>query len=134
MLYQERMFAKLTSAFGFLAMTLACVGLYGSMAYAVSRRTNEIGVRMALGAERYSILRMIMGETLLLVMGGMAIGIPVSIAATRALQSVLFGLKPGDPYTVAAASFLMLSVAAFAGYLPARRASRVDPMVALRYE
>jgi predicted permease len=134
MLYQERMFAKLTSAFGFLAMTLACVGLYGSMAYAVSRRTNEIGIRMALGAQRYSILHMIMGETLLLVMAGMAIGIPVSIAATRALQSVLFGLKPGDPYTVAAASLLMLVVGAFAGYLPARRASRVDPMVALRYE
>jgi predicted permease len=134
MLVQERMFAKLTSAFGLLALVLACVGIYGIMAYAVVRRTSEIGIRMALGAERRSILTMVMRETLLLVVMGVAIGIPVALAATRLISSMLYGLKPSDPVTLAAATGVMLAVAACAGYLPARRASRVDPMVALRDE
>src|SRR5439155_15745844 len=134
MLVQERMFAKLTSAFGLLALVLACVGLYGIMAYAVVRRTNEIGIRMALGAERRLILTMVMREVALLVAAGTAIGVPMAIAATRLVASALFGISPTDPATLATATVIMLAVAAGAGYLPARRASRVDPMVALRYE
>jgi predicted permease len=134
MLVQERMFAKLTSAFGLLALVLACVGLYGIMAYAVVRRTNEIGIRMALGAERHSILTMVMREVVLLVVAGTAIGIPLAIAATRMVSSALFGVSPTDPATLATATVILLAVAAGAGYLPARRASRVDPMAALKYE
>jgi len=134
MLVQERMFAKLTSAFGLLALVLACVGLYGIMAYAVVRRTKEIGIRMALGAERRLTLTMVMREVVLLVVAGTAIGVPMAIAATRLVASTLFGISPTDPATLATATVIMLAVAAGAGYLPARCASRVDPMVALRYE
>jgi ABC-type antimicrobial peptide transport system permease subunit len=134
MLVQERMFAKLTSAFGLLALVLACVGLYGIMAYAVVRRTNEIGIRMALGAERRSILTLVMREVVLLVVAGASIGTPLAIAATRLVASALFGVSPTDPATFALATLIMVAVAASAGYLPARRAARVDPMVALRYE
>ena len=104
------------------------------MAYAIVRRTNEIGVRMALGAERRSILWTVMRETLVLVVVGVAIGIPVAMAATRLISSILFGLKPSDPATLAIATTVMLAVAACVGYLPARRASQVDPLVAVRYE
>jgi predicted permease len=131
---QERTISELSSFFGLLALTLACVGLYGLMAYTVARRTNEIGIRMALGAERADILRMVMRETLLLVVAGVAIGIPVALAAARLISSRLFGLTPTDQLMVLLATLLMTAVAAFAGYLPARRASRVNPMVALRYE
>jgi len=133
-LFQERLFAKLTSFFGLLALLLACIGLYGIMAYAVVRRTNEIGIRMALGAQRSDVLGMVLGESLLLVTVGIALGLPVALAATRLLKSFLFGLTPNDPVAIVASILLMAAVAAFAGYLPARRASRVDPMVALRYE
>jgi len=100
----------------------------------VVRRTNEIGIRMALGAERRLILTLVMREVVLLVIAGAAIGIPLAIAATRLVASALFGVSPTDPATFAMATVIMLAVAAAAGYLPARRASRVDPMVALRYE
>jgi predicted permease len=133
-LFQERLFAKLSSFFGLLALVLACVGLYGIMSYAVARRTNEIGIRMALGAERHNILGMVMRETLIMVALGVAIGIPAALAATRVISSMLFDLKPTDPLTIAVSASAMIAVAAFAGYVPARRASRVDPMVALRYE
>jgi len=132
--FQERLFARLLSFFGLLALVLACVGLYGVMAYGVARRTNEIGLRMALGAERQNVLWMLLRETLWLMAGGIGIGLPLALAACRLVSSMLFGLKPADPLTIATAILILVAVAALAGYLPARRASRVDPMVALRYE
>ncbi len=132
--FQERLFARLTSFFGMLAALLACVGVYGIMAFAVTRRTREIGIRMALGASRREILQMVLRETLLLVAIGTAAGILIALGAVRLIASLLYGLKPADPLTIAVATLLMLAAAALAGYVPARRASRVDPMVALRYE
>ncbi len=133
-LLQERLLASLSSVFGFLALVLAAVGLYGLLSYAVNRRFNEIGIRMALGAERAQIARMILWETLRLVIVGLAIGIPVSFGTSRLIRSELYGLNSGDPITLAATSLLLALVAIGAAYWPARRASRVDPMVALRYE
>jgi predicted permease len=133
-LLEERLVASLSSLFGALAVLLACVGLYGLMMYAVNRRANEIGIRIALGAERRQIVRMILRETVLMVAAGLAIGIPTSFGLSKLIQSELYGLQPHDPITIAAASLLMGAIAALAAYLPARRASRVDPMVALRYE
>jgi predicted permease len=138
LLLQERLFAKLSSFFGLLALLLACVGLYGIMSYAVLRRTGEIGIRMALGAQRWDILGMVLRETLVLVTIGVALGIPASLMTTRLAASVisdlLYGLKATDVTTVGIAVVLLMAVAAFAGFLPARRASRVEPTVALRYE
>ncbi len=131
---QERLIARLTELFGMLALILACVGLYGITAYAVALRTNEIGIRMALGAERWQILRMVLREALSLALLGVAIGIPAALAAGRLLSSMLYGLKASDPFTIAAATAVLLAVAGLAAFLPAYRASRVDPMVALRYE
>jgi predicted permease len=133
-LYQEKLISTLSSFFGALALILACIGLYGIMAYAVARRTNEIGVRMALGAQRGQILQMVLREALVLAAIGIAIGLPAAWAATRSISTMLYGLKATDPLTILAATLLTAAVAALAGYLPARRASHVDPMVALRYE
>jgi predicted permease len=133
-LADERLIAKLLSFFGALALLLACVGLYGLMSYAVVRRTREIGIRMALGAQRAAMLRMILRETMLLVGIGIILGVPGALATTRLVEKYLFGLKPTDPATIVMAALLMLAVATLAGYLPARRASRTDPTVALRYE
>jgi predicted permease len=133
-LTQERFIAQLGSAFSLFALLLASVGLYGVTSYAVTRRTNEIGIRMALGARGADVVRMVMKETMLLVAVGMAIGLGAALATTRLISTLLFGLSPNDPATIAAAALLMIVVAAFAGYLPARRASRVDPMSALRSE
>ncbi len=133
-LVQERLVASLSSVFGALAVILACVGLYGLMAFAVNRRRNEIGIRMALGAQRGQVAGMVLRETLLLVGAGLGIGIPAALAASRLIAAELYALKPGDPITILLASLAMACVAALAGYLPARRASRVDPMTALRYE
>ena len=130
----QTLIARLSTFFGLLAAFLACIGIYGLMSYAVTRRTNEIGIRMALGASGAGVLWMVMRESLLLVAVGVAIGIPVALAATRLVASVLYGLKASDPVTIAAAALAMVAVAALAGYLPARRAAKVDPMVALRYE
>jgi predicted permease len=131
---RERLFATLSSFFGLLALTLVSIGLYGVMSYNVARRTHEIGVRMALGAQSGNVLRMVMGESLLLVLIGSAIGLAAALATTRLVAGMLFGLTPSDPLTIALATLLLLVVAALAGWLPARRAARVDPMVALRQE
>ncbi len=133
-LFLDRTFAALSSAFGFLALLLACIGLYGTMAYAVSRRTSEIGIRMALGADRSLILGMVLRETAIIVWAGIAVGLPAAWAATGLLKSRLFGLSPHDPWSMVLAITTTLAVTAIAGYVPARRASRVDPMIALRYE
>ena len=133
-LTQERFVAQLAGFFSLFALLLACIGLYGVMSYAVARRTSEIGVRMALGAQRGDIIRLVMREVMMLVTAGMILGLGAALAATRLVTSLLFGLQPGDPTTIALAALLMLAVAALAGYLPARRASRVDPMVAMRCE
>jgi predicted lysophospholipase L1 biosynthesis ABC-type transport system permease subunit len=131
---QERLFALAYSLFGGLALLLACIGLFGLMSYSVSRRTNEIGVRIALGAQRAGIISMILRESMALVVVGVAIGLAITLAAGKLVASVLFGLAPSDAWTMSAAVVVMSLVALGAGYLPARRASRVDPMTALRYE
>ncbi|MGH9613845.1 MAG: FtsX-like permease family protein, partial [Bryobacteraceae bacterium] len=133
-LFHERLFARLTGLFSLLSLLLACVGLYGIMSYAVTRRTREIGIRMALGAERHDILAKVLRETLFTVAIGVAIGIPAALAATHVIKSLLFGLKATDPATIAMATLVLVMTAVIAGYIPARRASRVDPMVALREE
>jgi predicted permease len=130
----ERLVAKLSTFFGLLAMLLAAIGLYGVMSYAVARRTNEIGIRMALGAASSSVTRMILGEVLLLIATGGIAGIAAAYAATRLLKSFLFGLSAMDPLSFAGAAALLAIVGALAGYLPARRASKIDPLIALRYE
>src|SRR5262245_27705119 len=133
-LAQERLVARLATFFGLLALLLACVGLYGVLSYAVARRTNEIGIRIALGAMRRDVIWLVLREALALVGAGVVIGLLASLAATRTVSTMLFGLKPNDPLTIAAATLLLLAVAASAGYVPARKASRVDPMAALREE
>jgi predicted permease len=133
-LVEERLVASLSGMFGVLALVLSCVGLYGLMAYMVSRRTVEIGVRMALGAERGEIARMVIGETMLLVAVGLAIGVPAAMGASRLIASQLFGLKPGDPLTIFGACAVMVAVTVLASWLPARRAASVNPIQALRSE
>jgi predicted permease len=131
---QERMFAQAYTLFGALAMLLAAIGLFGLMSYNVSRRTNEIGIRMALGAQRGDVLWQVMRESLVLVAIGIAAGVGIALWAGRLIATQLFGLQATDPITIALAVAMMMLVAAPAGFLPARRASGVDPMVALRYD
>jgi predicted permease len=131
---QEKLFARAYALFGVLALLLAGVGLFGLMSYTVARRTNEIGIRMALGARRADVVRMVVGESMSLVGVGALVGIAASVAAGRLLTTLLFGLAPGDPLAVIAALASLLAVAGIAGYLPARQAARVDPIRALRYE
>ncbi|HEY6266727.1 MAG TPA: ABC transporter permease [Candidatus Acidoferrum sp.] len=133
-LVEERVTAMLSGFFAVLALLLASIGLYGLMSYAVTRRTREIGIRVALGAQRENVLWIVLRETLVLALFGIAIGIPSALAATRFIASMLFGLSPRDLPTIAGVSLLLLLVALLAGYLPARRASGIDPMVALRAE
>jgi predicted permease len=130
----QRLIAKLSAFFGLLAVFLSCIGIYGLMSYMVMRRTNEIGVRMTLGADRSHVLWLVMREILFLVAAGIAIGVPVTLAGNRLISSMLFGLRATDPMSLITAVGLLIVVAALAGYLPARRASLVDPMVALRHE
>jgi putative ABC transport system permease protein len=131
---RERLMATLSGFFGLLALLLACIGLYGMLSYGVARRTNEIGIRMALGAGRSDVFWLILREALLLVIAGLAVGLPMIFAVTRLASTLLFGLTPTDPVSLLLAALLMLGVALVAGYLPSRRATRVDPMVALRCE
>ena len=131
---QEKVFAQAYTLFGALALLLAAVGLFGLMSYSVSRRTNEIGIRMALGAQRQDVLRLVMQESLILVAVGVVLGVAVALGTGRFVSTLLFGLAATDVFTLTGATILMLVVAAFAGFLPARRASRVDPMIALRYD
>ena len=133
-LYLERTFALLSSVFGGLALALACVGVYGTIAYTVAQRTNEIGIRMALGAPRDKILRMVLRETLFVVAIGLAVGLPLSWLGTRLLGNQVYGVSTHDPWTLAVAVLFIAAVTIAAGFLPARRASRVDPLTALRYE
>jgi predicted permease len=129
-----RLVAQLSSFFGALAAFLACIGIYGVMSYGIARRTNEFGIRMALGAEPYQVLRVVLWETLLLAIAGVAIGLGLSLASGRLIESLLFGLKPYDPAVLALATLAMIVVALLAGFLPARRATRINPSAALRYE
>jgi predicted permease len=133
-LFLERMVAALSVAFGALATLLAAIGLYGVMSYSVARRTREIGIRMALGAERNSVMWLVLKEVAAMVVIGVAVGVPLALALSRIVQSQLFDLSANDPIAIAASAAILAFVALAAGYLPARRATRVDPMIALRYE
>jgi putative ABC transport system permease protein len=133
-LMKERLMAWLSSFFGLLAILLAAIGLYGVISYLVAQRTNEVGIRMALGASGSTILKMLLGETSTLLVIGCVVGAALSFAAGRAASAFLYGLKPYDPVTFALALSLLAGVATAASYVPAQRAARVDPMVALRYE
>jgi ABC-type antimicrobial peptide transport system permease subunit len=133
-LTRDAMITKLAGFFGALAVLLACIGIYGIMAYAVAGRTSELGLRMALGAQRGNILWLVLRESMLLVLIGVAIGLPAVYGAGKLISSLLFGLTAADPLALTIATALMFVVAAVAGYIPARRAARTDPIVALRYE
>ena len=130
----ERLFARLAVLLGAIVVLLGAVGLYGVVSYSVQRRTPEIGVRMALGAERGRVQRMVLRESLVLGGAGVAVGVPLALAGTRVIEAMLFGLEPSDPATIAGASAVLLLVALAAAYVPSRRAARVDPVVALRAE
>jgi ABC-type antimicrobial peptide transport system permease subunit len=133
-LVQERLMATLASAFGGLALMLAAVGLYGVLAYTVVRRTNEIGIRLALGAQRSQVMGLVMRDATRMLALGTAIGLPVAWAASRLVSSMLFGLATNDPTTIVLAVTVLVLTGLLAGCLPARRASRVDPLIALRHE
>jgi predicted permease len=130
----ERIFAQLTSGFGVLALVLASIGIYGIMAYTVSRRTGEIGIRMALGARQAQVLGMVLREVSWMALGGVALGVGAALGLTRLVASMLYGLKAWDPATLAAIAVLLMGIALLAGLGPARRASRIDPTQALRHE
>jgi predicted permease len=133
-LQQERVFAQAYAMFGGLAMLIASIGLFGLMSYSVARRTNEIGIRMALGAESRHVLRLVMSESMTLVLLGIVVGLAAALAAGRLVTALLFGLAATDAVSLVAATLVMLMVSSLAAYLPARRAARVDPLVALHYE
>jgi predicted lysophospholipase L1 biosynthesis ABC-type transport system permease subunit len=131
---QEIVFARLCSAFAMLALLIACVGLYATMAYAVARRTSEIGLRMALGAGQRTVTWMVLREVCVLAAVGVAIAVPTALTTSRFIESFLFAMKPNDPRVLGLAAALLVIATLAAGYGPARRASRVDPIVALRHE
>jgi putative ABC transport system permease protein len=130
----DRLITELAGCFAGLALLLASVGLYGVMSYAVARRTNEIGIRMAMGAQKRDVLRLVLGHGSTLTLAGVGIGILGALGLSQFLRSLLFGIKPIDPMTFAIVSALLIGVALLASYIPARRAMKVDPIVALRYE
>lgn len=130
----ERLFARLLSLFGLVALTLAGIGLYGVMAYSVTQRTKEIGIRMALGAQRHNVLKLVLSQGMVVTVIGISVGVAGAIWLTRILRSMLFGVSATDPVTFIAIALLLAAVAAIACYIPARRATKVDPLIALRYE
>jgi ABC-type antimicrobial peptide transport system permease subunit len=131
---QQGMIAQLTSLFGLLALVLASIGLYGVTAYSVERRTSEIGIRMALGADRTAVLKLVLAGAFLQVVIGLAIGIPATILGGRAVANQLFGIKPYDPLVLVVTTVVLLAAAFVAAVLPARRAANTEPMHALRTE
>ena len=131
---QQRTFAVLTGAFGVLALLLACIGIYGLMAYDVARRTSEIGIRMALGAKASQMLVMVLREASWMAAAGIGVGLGAALMLTKYVKSMLYGLTPNDPWILGGAGALLFVVALLAGWGPARRASRVEPMEALRHE
>jgi predicted permease len=134
MMNQEIIFARLCTAFAILALLIACVGLYGTMSYTVARRTGEIGIRMALGAQRGAVVWMVLRQAFVLAAVGLAIGVPTALGISRFVESFLFGVKPNSPVALVLAVAILLSAVLVAGYMPARKASRIDPMTAVRHE
>ena len=132
--FEQRLLAALGGFFGTLALVLAAVGLYGVVAYGTARRTGEIGIRIALGAPRFQVVWMILRDSLLLVGIGLAIGLPAALAAARAVDSVLFGIKPADPVTFLSTAAILAAIAVAAAFLPARRAAALEPSQVLRHE
>jgi predicted permease len=133
-LLRDRLMATLSGFFGLLALLLASVGLYGILSYGVASRRNEIGIRMALGAQTGNVLSMILREAVMLAFVGIIVGLPFVFGVTRFASTMLFGLTPTDPLSLTAAAVFLFGVALLAGFLPARRASKIDPLEALRYE
>src|SRR5260370_9063138 len=131
---QEVKCAKVCTGFGVLALLSACVGLYGKLSYSVARATGEIGIRMALGAQRGAVVWMVLRRVLLLAAMGLAISVPAALSASQLVKSFLFETQPNDPGTLALAGVVLLSAAILAGYVPARRPSPIDPRAALRHE
>jgi ABC-type antimicrobial peptide transport system permease subunit len=131
---QERRIARLSGFFALLALAPACIGLYGLLSYEVTRRTREIGIRMALGAQRNDVVRMVIRQGVVLACVGIALGVAAALGVTRHLNSMLYGVHADDPVTMIAVAALLAAVAAGACYLPARRATSVDPIAALRHE
>jgi ABC-type antimicrobial peptide transport system permease subunit len=133
-LVTERLVASLSTVFGMLATLLASIGLYGVTAYTVARRTREIGIRMAIGAAQMDVLWLVMRDILLMLVIGMAVALPVAFVLTKSVRSQLYGIDPVDPMSIVSATLVITAIALSAGYIPARRATRIDPMNALRYE
>jgi ABC-type antimicrobial peptide transport system permease subunit len=133
-LAQERLYASLCGSFALLGLALSCIGLYGIMAYNVTRRTGEMGIRKALGAQPLDVAWPILREALTLAALGIAIGLPVALALVRVIRGLFYGIESHDPLTMIGAAVLMVAVAALAAWMPARRAAKIDPMDALRYE